>query len=206
MQRWHGVCHFPDVAELSPRGRQRAEVVSCSSRGTSPVALRDAIARDSHTDEPLLEDTEVRRRLFPDADGYRAFQAEAAPLMSARKLERELSWVRESARELEAACAGAGMTLGELYAAVQHARRLFLHPDGELAWYFARLRLAVQEGSSLFIQAGLDDTVARALRRGGVRALDAGYRRLLDGDLFELYQGPLGKTFRTQARATSYPL
>lgn len=170
------------------------------------LEVRDALRREGHRDAPLLDDDEARRHLFPTADWYRAFRAEAAPLMSVAKLEKELSSIREKQSELEAACDGLGMTLGELYAAVQHARHLFLHRDGEFAWYFSRMRLALQEGSFLFIHAGVDDTVTRVLHRGGVPALNAWYRRLFEGDLFELYYGPLGNSFRTKYRPTDLPL
>jgi hypothetical protein len=170
------------------------------------LEIRDAMRREGELEDPLLEDAEVRRRLFPTGDWYGAFQAEAAPLLSVGKLEKELSSIREKANELEAACGRLGMTLGELYAALQRARHMFLHRDGEFAWYFTRMRLAVQEGSFLFIHAGVDDTVTRVLHRGGVPALNAWYRRLFEGDLFELYYGPLGNSFRTKYRPTDLPL
>lgn len=170
------------------------------------LEIRDAMRREGGRAEPLLGDAEARRRLFPGADWYRSFQTEAAPLMSASKLQKELSSIRDKAGELEAACAHLGMTLGELHGALQRARHMFLHREGELSWYFRRMRLAQQEGSFLFIHAGVDDTVTRVLYQGGVVTLNAWYRRLFEGDLFELYYGPLGNTFRTKYRATDLPL
>jgi hypothetical protein len=83
---------------------------------------------------------------------------------------------------------------------------MFLSSDGELAWYFERMNLARREGSFLFVHAGVDDAVARALKNGGVDALNAWYRRLVDTDLFELYHGPIGNAFRTKYRDIDFAL
>lgn len=156
--------------------------------------------------EPLLSDADVRRRLFPSESWYSDFRAEAATLIAPKKLLKEVQRIREKASELETTCKDLGMTLGEVYAALQRARHMFLSSDGEFAWYFERMSLARREGSFLFVHAGVDDTVARVLRNGGVNALNAWYRRLVDADLFELYHGPLGNVFRTKYRDIDFPL
>jgi hypothetical protein len=156
--------------------------------------------------EPLLSDADVRRRLFPTESWYTDFRAEAAALIAPKKLLKEIQRIREKTVELEASCKDLGMTLGELYAALERARRMFLSSEGELAWYFERMNLARQEGSFLFVHAGVDDAVARVLCNGGVDALNAWYRRLVDADLFELYHGPLGNVFRTKYRDIDFPL
>jgi hypothetical protein len=156
--------------------------------------------------EPLLSDADVRRRLFPSESWYTEFRAEAATLIAPKKLLKEVQRIREKASELETCCKDLGMTLGEVYAALQRARHMFLSPEGALAWYFERMNLARQEGSFLFVHAGVDDAVARVLRNGGVNALNAWYRRLVDADLFELYHGPLGNVFRTKYRDIDFPL
>src|SRR6185436_7664324 len=76
----------------------------------------------------------------------------------------------------------------------------------EFAWYFQRMTLARQEGSFLFVHAGVDDTVARVLCRHGAPGLNAWYHRLFGADLFELYHGALGNAFRTKYRDIDYPL
>jgi hypothetical protein len=156
--------------------------------------------------EPLLSDADVRRRLFPSESWYSDFRAEAATLIAPKKLLKEVQRIREKASELETTCKDLGMTLGEVYAALQRARNMFLSSDGQFAWYFERMNLARQEGSFLFVHAGVDDAVARVLCNGGVNALNAWYRRLVDADLFELYHGPLGNVFRTKYRDIDYPL
>lgn len=156
--------------------------------------------------ERLLSDADVRRRLFPSESWYTDFRAEAAAWIAPKKLLKEIQRIREKTVELEATCEDLGMTLGEVYAALQRARRLFLSSDGELAWYFERMNLARREGSFLFVHAGVDDAVARLLHGGGVDALNALYRRLVDADLFELYHGPVGNVFRTKYRDIDFPL
>lgn len=156
--------------------------------------------------EPLLSDADVRRRLFPSDSWYTDFRSEAATLIAPKKLLKEIQRIREKASELETTCKDLGMTLGEVYAALQRARHMFLSADGAFAWYFERMNLARQEGSFLFVHAGVDDSVARVLCNGGVNALNAWYRRLADADLFELYHGPLGNAFRTKYRDIDFPL
>lgn len=166
----------------------------------------DAARRAGDARERLLDDAEVRRRLFPTERWYSDFRSEAAALIPPKKLLKEIARIREKALELELTCENLGMSLGEVYAALERARRMFLGPDGELAWYFERMNLARREGSFLFVHAGVDDAVARVLAGGGVDALNAWYRRLVDVDLFELYHGPLGNAFRTKYRDIDFPL
>jgi len=166
----------------------------------------EAWRRDGGPSEPLLDDEEVRRRLFPSDSWYSDFRTEAAALIPPKKLLKEIQRIREKTAELEQTCATLGMSLGEVYAALMRAREMFLSSSGEFGWYFERMNLARQEGSFLFVHAGVDDAVARVLRSGGVDALNAWYRRLVDADLFELYHGPLGNTFRTKYRDIDYPL
>jgi hypothetical protein len=155
---------------------------------------------------PLLDDEEVRRRLFPSDSWYSDFRTEAAALIPPKKLLKEIQRIREKTVELEQNCKNLGMTLGEVYASLERARHMFLHETGEFSWYFERMNIARQEGSFLFVHAGVDDAVARVLKGGGVDALNAWYKRLVDADLFELYHGPLGNAFRTKYRDIDFPL
>jgi amphi-Trp domain-containing protein len=168
--------------------------------------IRDAARRAGESDGELLPDDEVRRRLFPSDDWYREFEVSAGRLIPPLKLEKEVRRIREKSQELEGTCRALGLGLGELYASVERARRMFLDPDGDFAWYFERMTLARREGSFLFVHAGVDDTVARLLSRQGVDALNAWYRQLFDDDLFELYHGPVGNAFRTKYRNIDYAL
>jgi hypothetical protein len=166
----------------------------------------EAKLRAGEADVDLLDDAEVRRRLFPSESWYSDFRTEAAALIPPKKLLKEIQRIREKTNELEVTCNNLGMTLGEVYAALEHARHMFLSSEGAFGWYFERMNLALQQGSFLFVHAGVDDTVARVLKNGGVDALNAWYRRLVDADLFELYHGPLGNAFRTKYRDIDFPL
>jgi len=168
--------------------------------------IRDAARRAGESAGELLPDEEARRRLFPNDEWYGEFELSAGKLIPPLKLAKEVRRIREKSQELESTCRGLGFSLGELYAAVERARRMFLDPDGEFAWYFERMTLARREGSFLFVHAGVDDTVARVLSRQGVAALNAWYHRLFADDLFELYHGPVGNAFRTKYRDIDYPL
>ena len=55
------------------------------------------------------------------------------------------------------------------------------------------------------VHAGVDDSVAGIIRQCGVEGLNADYKRALDGDLFDLYNGPLGNVFRTKYREGDFP-
>jgi hypothetical protein len=175
---------------------------------TMPLFLevRDAARQAGETDGELLADDEVKRRLFPSEDWYEAFEVAARGSIPPKKLEKEVRRIREKSDELSGTCQKLGLELGEVYAALQRARQMFIDPDGEFAWYFQRMTLARQEGSFLFVHAGVDDTVAAVLRREGVPGLNAWYRNLFEDDLFELYHGAIGNAFRTKYRDIDYPL
>lgn len=166
----------------------------------------DARRTSRLADEPLLGAAEVRRRLFPSESWYSDFRSEAAALIPCGKLCEEIQRIREKTAEIERASQDLGMTLGEVYAALELGRQMFLSPQGQFSWYFERMDLAVREGSFLFVHAGVDDTVARVLKDGGVDALNAWYRLLFVTDLFSLYHGPLGNVFRTKYRDIDLPL
>lgn len=154
----------------------------------------------------LASDDEVRRELWPPETWYDEFPAEAAEFVSPGKIQKELRRIREKSTELVERCATDGLTLGMMKAAADKARELFLAPDGEFAWFFRNMRLAERAGSFLFIHAGVDDLVARVLRRDGLDGLNAEFDRLMKEDLFELYHGPVGNTFRTKYRDFELPL
>jgi hypothetical protein len=162
--------------------------------------------RAGGADGELLDAAEVRRRLFPTESWYSDFRSEAAALIPPKKLLKEIQRIREKTAELEVTCQNLGMTLGEVYAALEEARRMFLTSEGQFGWYFERMNIALQEGSFLFVHAGVDDAVARVLKNGGVDALNTWYKRLFDADLFELYHGALGNAFRTKYRDIDFPL
>jgi hypothetical protein len=148
----------------------------------------------------LLKDDEVKARLFPDESWFRRFPDSVHGLVPEPKIEKEVNRIREKIQELTDRCATAGMTLGMVHAAFEKARELFLRPGGEFHWFFDRMMLAWRGGSFLFIHAGVDDEAAALVGAEGVPGLNREFLRLLKEDLFELYHGPIGNTFRTKYR------
>lgn len=167
--------------------------------------LLDGARRAGKPLRPLLGDAEVRRRLFPSPEWYVEFETARRGRSQPGHPGDEARRIREKTGELERACAALGASLGEVHAALGEARRLLIEPRGELTWYFERLVLARHEGSLLFVHAGVDDSLSRALARGGAAALNASYRHAFATDTLGLYEGPLGNAFRTKYRARDYP-
>ncbi|MCB9464017.1 MAG: metallophosphoesterase [Candidatus Eisenbacteria bacterium] len=156
-------------------------------------------------DYEFPSDEDVRAELFPDAAWFENFAAAAGDLVSPAKMEREVRRIREKIVELGEAADQAGLSLGMVHAATVAAKRLFLEPDGEFAWFFQEMQLARQAGSFLFVHAGVDDKVARWIRDEGVAGVNARFRDLMEHDLFELYHGAIGNVFRTKYRETDLP-
>lgn len=154
----------------------------------------------------LLSDAQVRERLFPPERWFAEFPEAVASVVPPEKIEKEVRRIREKMEELTLGCREAGMSLGMVHAAFEKARELFLRPGGEFHWYFERTRLAWRAGSFLFIHAGVDDQVARWIRSEGVAGLNQRFEQLMSRDLFDLYHGPIGNTFRTKYRPEDFPL
>lgn len=153
-----------------------------------------------------LSDGELAAMMFPDEQWYQEFPRLAAGLVPEKKLRKELARIREKIAEFQAKCEEMGMSLWQVYAAVEKARALFAEPTGEFAWFFERMKLATRHGSFLFVHAGLDDTTASVLRTKGVEGLNRWYSQLVEQDLFTLYHGPLGNCFRTKYRDIDFVL
>ncbi len=169
------------------------------------LEVYEAMVEGNETDYEFPDDDEVRKRLFPDESWYEAFPAASADLVSPIKVEREIQRIREKVQELQHAAKEAGLSLGQIYAATQAAQKLFLDPAGGFHGFFGRMKLAHRAGSFLLIHAGVDDTVAEILRADGVGGLNERFHYLMETDLFELYHGPIGNTFRTKYRTGDLP-
>ena len=151
-------------------------------------------------------DTPIHAMLFPAESWYRTFPEAAAGWIPKEKLDKEVLRIREKSMEFEERAAGFGLTLSQVYSAVRKFRELFFEPEGRYFWFFENMKLAHQEGSYLFVHAGVDDDVARVIRDEGVDSLNAEFRRMLHEDPFALYHGVLGNAFRTKYRQFDYPL
>jgi len=147
-----------------------------------------------------LSEDDVRELLFPDEDWYQQFPDTVAGTMSDMKIAKELKRIREKVSEFEFRTKKIGMSLAMVYATLNKAREIFLDKDGEFGWYFDEMDLCHRAGSFLMLHAGVDDVVADIIRQRGVKELNADYKQALQGDLFDLYNGPLGNAFRTKYR------
>jgi hypothetical protein len=148
---------------------------------------------------------ECRRRLYPSNTWYEIFPELARKIMPAQSVERELVRLKRKLDSFEDDCNAAGLTLRHVYAATLKWQSLFLRPEGEFYWFFRTLQLAYQNGSFLFIHAGLDDRVAEAIDTYGIRYINRQFRKQLQGDAISLYYGPIGNCFRTKYREVDMP-
>ncbi|MGB0722288.1 MAG: metallophosphoesterase [Gammaproteobacteria bacterium] len=149
---------------------------------------------------------ECRRALFPTADWFEAFPRWAGAVMSADNLARERARLGEKQGEFEAAAVNAGMDIRALWAATRRCHRLFVPEDAPLRWFFDCMELSHQEGSFLFVHAGVDDQVARLIEEQGITGLNTRFWNELGQDPIAVYFGPLANVLRTKYRDTDHPL
>lgn len=152
-----------------------------------------------------LTDEEVIREVFPRDDWYDRFPDAIRGRIPEPKIAKEVRRIREKLVELQVEAKRLGLSLGMLHASLRTCEDLFLRPDGEFRWYFDEMRLAHREGSFLFVHAGVDDVAAECLASAGVGGLNCWFDELLQHDLFELYHGSIGNTFRTKYRDIDFP-
>lgn len=153
-----------------------------------------------------VSDAEARERLFPRESWFREFREVAAGLVPEARIEKELHRVGEKIAEFESRSLALGMRLGDVVAALEHCRALFLSPDGDHAWVFREMQIAHRDASLLFTHAGVDDVAAAWLEQEGIDSLRARFRRALESSPFELYNGSLGNMFRTKYRDLDLPM
>jgi hypothetical protein len=178
--------------------------------GRKMVPFLEEIYRHYLQDEQALKNVpstrECRRRLFPPKKWFKEFPRLASWMMPDVTIEREMKKLRDKMDSFEGDCARAGLSLRMVYAAVLKWQELFLQPKGEFFWFFDRMQLAHREGSFLFIHAGLDDRIARAVGDKGVGRLNRKFRRQVHKDPFDFYYGPIANTIRTKYREIDMPL
>ncbi|MEN8175848.1 MAG: metallophosphoesterase [Pseudomonadota bacterium] len=168
--------------------------------------VHDRYPQDFSNLRGIPDERECRRRLYPSDRWFDEFPRSARGLMTETAVERELVRMRRKLEIFEPACAGAGLSLRQVYAVARQCRKLFLEPGGDYAWFFEDMKLAHREGSFLFIHAGIDDRAAAWLADGGVDHLNRLYREQVEKDPFEFYYGPLANTMRTKYREVDMPL
>ncbi len=148
----------------------------------------------------ILAPAQVRERLYPNADWEERFRHHAVGLLSAKKIRKEIKKIREKQASFEELCIRSGLTLSMAYAAINMWKALFIEADGEFHWFVDKLKLMHGEGSLLFLHAGIDDKMAERVKTKSIKSLNKAFKRSLDGDLFQLYYGPMGNVFRSKYR------
>ena len=153
----------------------------------------------------LLPEDSIRALLFPADTWSKNFPEAVKGWMPERKLQKELARVHEKTREFDERVANVGLDLNKVYAAVKKFRELFFQPEGRYHWFFTKMKLAHREGSYLYVHAGMDDEIAKALLEVGAERLNEQFHESLGSDPFTLYHGALGNVFRTKYRKFEFP-
>lgn len=153
----------------------------------------------------LLSDEEVEKRLFPSQKWFDNYAQKMEGLIPPKKIVKETIRIQEKIGQIRSYMKRTGFTHGMLYATVEKARDLFLNEKGEYAWFFNDMKIAIREGSFLFVHAGLDDFSTDWIGQVGVKGLNEKFKILMRNDPFELYNGHIGNIFRTKYRDTEFP-
>ena len=146
-----------------------------------------------------------RNRLYPSKKWGHEFPDFATRLLLPRQIDKELKRIRKKQQTFEKQCEKAGLSLRQVYAAVQKWKELFLEPDGEFFWFFKRMRLMYRSGSFLFLHAGLDNSIASRLHHRGINDINRLFRHALKQAPFDFYYGPLCNVIRTKYRQVDLP-
>jgi hypothetical protein len=147
-----------------------------------------------------------RRILYPSKNWPKRFAFHASWVMPDEEVKRELKRMKHKMARFEQDCEKAGISIRIAYAAAMKWRRLFLHRNGEFAWFFRDMALIHRQGSFLFLHAGLDDRIARIIQDKGLKSVNRMFRKQLFGNPFEFYYGPLANMVRTKYRPVDMPL
>ncbi len=160
--------------------------------------------KNAYRDIP--DEKECRKRLYPTINWFSEFPRLARWVMPDDEVEREMRRLRSKTARFEQLCKSSGMHMREVFAAVKKWESLFLHPKGEFHWFFRRMKLLHQEGSFLFIHAGINDRTARNIQENGVDHVNREFNKQLRDDPFDFYYGPLAYGLRTKYRELDMPL
>lgn len=155
--------------------------------------------------DKTLSKSEVEKKLFPTPKWYETYEEKMDGMIPPKKIEREVQRIKEKVNEINDYLKRSGFSHGLLYATFLKAQELFLEKSGEYYWFFKEMQVAHQEGSFLFVHAGLDDFSTDWIGQVGVQGLNKKFNSLMKTNPFELYNGHIGNIFRTKYRDTEYP-
>ena len=170
------------------------------------VNIRDRYLQGKDALRNMPDTRECKRQLYPPKSWFRDFPQLAAWVMPEATIEREVKRLRKKMKIFEVDCQQAGLGLRMVYAAVKKWQELFLHPEGEYAWFYKRMKLGRREGSFIFVHAGIDDRMARLISEKGMKHINRKFRKQMYQDPFDFYYGPMANIIRTKYRSVDMPL
>ncbi len=166
---------------------------------------RKRLRKQPHPLAQVPTKTQCRQHLLPADDWAQRFRRAATHIPEAA-LEREIARIEEKTATFRDAYKAEDLTIRKVYAAAAEAKRLFINPEGEFAWFLPSLDLLWRCGSFLFVHAGLDNNTAQALARDNIDTLNQRYRQGFKEDPFGFYASSLGNSLRTKYRPVDFPL
>jgi len=170
------------------------------------LEIRDRYLQGKNALRGIPDTRECRRRLYPPKSWFREFPKLAVWAMPESTIEREVQKLRKKIRIFDADCEKAGLSLRMVYAAARKWQELFLHPKGEYAWFYKRMKLGYREGSFIFVHAGIDDRMAKLISEKGMKYINRKFRKQMYRDPFDFYYGPMANIIRTKYRPVDMPL
>ena len=168
--------------------------------------IRDRYLQGKDALKGVPDSRECRRLLYPPKSWFREFPKLAVWTMPESTIEREMKKLRKKIEGFEADCEKAGLSLRMVYAAARKWQELFLHPKGEFAWFYKRMKLGYREGSFIFVHAGIDDRMAKLISEKGMKHINRKFRKQMYRDPFDFYYGPMANIIRTKYRPIDMPL
>ncbi len=168
--------------------------------------IRDRYLQGEDALHGVPDSRECRRRLYPPKSWFREFPQLAVWVMPEATIEREVQKLRKKMNNFEEDCEKAGLSMRMVYAAARKWRELFLHPKGEYAWFYKRIKLGCREGSFIFVHAGIDDRMAKLITEKGMKHINRKFRKQMYKDPFDFYYGPMANIIRTKYRLVDMPL
>lgn len=148
---------------------------------------------------------ECKRILFPRENWFDKFPDAAAGQIPKAQIKRELERIEKKYNSFEEKCEKSGLSLRQVYATVLKWKELFLKPGSEFYWFYNHMRLAYRSGSFLFVHAGVDNEIAKKLSHDGVSGMNRSFKKVLKGNPFDYYYGPMCNTVRTKYRNVDQP-
>ncbi|WP_316369131.1 metallophosphoesterase [Candidatus Thiodiazotropha sp. CDECU1] len=168
--------------------------------------IADEYLQDKNALKGIPPTRTCRRILYPPKRWFKEFPKMASWVMPDKRMARELKRLQEKIDAFESDCKAVGLSLRHVYAAVMKWQELFLKPGGEFAWFFKQMRLVYRRGSFLFVHAGMDDRMAKLIKRKGIKYLNKEFRESIEDEIFEFYYGPMANLIRTKYRDVDMPL